>query len=225
MRDILRGISRGRRDRTRYALRVPDPRSSPGDPRGHGKVRASDADRELVVETLRQAAGDGRLTIGELDQRLEAASAARTYAELDMLTVDLPATGVLAPAGNLPQRFGGKPTARFGIALMGGFGRAGRWVVPRRFTGLAIMGYGRINMRNARFTERTVRITALALMGGIDIVVPEDAELHAHGLGIMGIFRGHRTPEPGQAGAPVIIVTGLAIMGVISVWRRPSTPS
>jgi hypothetical protein len=104
---------------------------------------------------------------------------------------------------------------------MGGFGRGGRWVVPRRFTGLAIMGYGGIDMRDASFTGQITRVTAFALMGGIDIMVPEDAEVHARGLGIMGIFSGRRTTGPGQAGAPVIIVTGLAIMGEISVRRRP----
>jgi hypothetical protein len=82
------------------------------------------------------------------------------------------------------------------------------------------MGGGGIDMRNASFTEQTSRITAFALMGGIDIVVPEDAEVRARGLGIMGVFSGRRTTGPGQAGAPVIIVTGLAIMGKIGVRRR-----
>lgn len=125
----------------------------------------------FVVETLRQAAGEGRLTLEELDQRLEGAHAARTYAELEKLTDDLPAALLPRPAGDsLPaQRFGGEPTSRFGIA------------------------------------------------------VPEDAEVHARGLGIMGIFSGRHTTGPGQSGAPVIIVTGLTIMGEISVRRRAPT--
>ena len=45
------------------------------------------------MEILRVAAGDGRLTAEELDQRLEAALTARTYAELAVLTTDLPAAG------------------------------------------------------------------------------------------------------------------------------------
>lgn len=201
---------------------MPNPAVSGDDPRRHGQVRASDADRELVVETLRQAAGDGRLTLEELDQRLEAAHAAKTYAELEELTEDLPAGRLPVPVGgSLPaQRFGGKPTSRVGIAVMSGFGRGGRWVVPRWFSGLVIMGYGGIDMRDASFTEQITRVNAFALMGGIDIVVPEDAEVHARGLGLMGMFSGRRTTGPGQAGAPVIIVTGLAIMGQICVRRR-----
>jgi uncharacterized protein DUF1707 len=53
------------------------------------EVRASHADREQVVDVLRVAAGDGRLTTDELDERLEAALSARTVGKLDELTADL----------------------------------------------------------------------------------------------------------------------------------------
>jgi hypothetical protein len=61
--------------------------------------------------------------------------------------------------------------------------RACTWVVDTRVS-------------DAGFTEQTTRITAFALMGGIDIVVPEDAEVRARGLGIMGVFSGRRTTAP-----------------------------
>jgi hypothetical protein len=53
-------------------------------------LRASDADRERVIERLRQAASEGRLLTEELEQRLEAALSARTYGQLDALIGDLP---------------------------------------------------------------------------------------------------------------------------------------
>jgi hypothetical protein len=53
-------------------------------------LRAADADRERVAERLRTAAGDGRLSPDELEERLEVALGARTYAELDALVRDLP---------------------------------------------------------------------------------------------------------------------------------------
>ena len=59
---------------------------------GAGELRASHADRDRVVEVLRVAAGDGRITADELDQRLEAALTARTLGELAVLTTDLPAS-------------------------------------------------------------------------------------------------------------------------------------
>jgi hypothetical protein len=54
-------------------------------------LRASDADRELVAERLREAATEGRLFADELEERLGAALSARTYGELDALVADLPA--------------------------------------------------------------------------------------------------------------------------------------
>jgi hypothetical protein len=57
-----------------------------------GTLRASDSDRELVAERLRQAAAEGRLLAEELEARLARALRARTYAELDPLVADLPVT-------------------------------------------------------------------------------------------------------------------------------------
>ncbi|MEA2147005.1 MAG: hypothetical protein QOG59_2592 [Solirubrobacteraceae bacterium] len=56
----------------------------------HANLRASDSDRELVAERLRQAAAEGRLLAEELEARLARALRARTYAELDPLVSDLP---------------------------------------------------------------------------------------------------------------------------------------
>src|SRR5215467_8290137 len=68
--------------------------SPPGDGPGNEampELRASHEDRDRVVEILRVAAGDGRLSGTELDERVEAALTARTYRELAQLTADLPA--------------------------------------------------------------------------------------------------------------------------------------
>ena len=54
------------------------------------RLRISDSDRHQVAEVLREAAGEGRIDFEELDQRLEATYAARTYADLVPITLDLP---------------------------------------------------------------------------------------------------------------------------------------
>lgn len=58
-------------------------------------MRASDRDREQIAERLRHAAGEGRLFPEELEQRLRAAFAARTYGELHALVSDLPGPAAL----------------------------------------------------------------------------------------------------------------------------------
>jgi hypothetical protein len=53
-------------------------------------LRASDTDRERIAEQLRHATAEGRLLVDELEDRLEATFAARTYGELDAVVADLP---------------------------------------------------------------------------------------------------------------------------------------
>jgi hypothetical protein len=53
-------------------------------------IRASDADRDGVIERLREAAGEGRLAAHELEHRVTTALKARTYGELDATVSDLP---------------------------------------------------------------------------------------------------------------------------------------
>ena len=59
--------------------------------RGRGDLRASRADREQVIGTLKAAFVQGRLTEDELDARVEQVYASRTYAELAEVTADIPA--------------------------------------------------------------------------------------------------------------------------------------
>jgi uncharacterized protein DUF1707 len=86
---------------------------------GHGHLRASHADREQMIGTLKAAFVQGRLTKDELDARVGRAFAARTYAELAALTVDLPAglTGAMPPgrATQAPARQPMSDAAKAGI--------------------------------------------------------------------------------------------------------------
>lgn len=54
-------------------------------------MRAADADRERVLEVVRQSHAEGRLTTPEFYERLDRVYEAKTYAELDEVVVDLPA--------------------------------------------------------------------------------------------------------------------------------------
>jgi hypothetical protein len=196
---------------------VPEPRN----------LRASDADRERVADVLREAAGDGRLTMDELDERLDAVYLAKTYAELEPITHDLPDIGTVpapavksAPTSD-PARFGGPATSSGAFAIMGGFSRKGDWTVPKAFTAFMLMGGGEIDLRNARFAEREVTLHIVAIMGGCEIIVPEDATVRVTGVGIMGAFE-HSGAGPGQPDGPVITINGVALMGGVDVKRKPT---
>jgi len=147
-------------------------------PRGRGddvpppaQLRASHEDRDRVVEVLRVAAGDGRLTAQELDERLEFALTARTYGELAALTADLPA-GTLAAlpgsiaAGSLAQP---KDVVRIECAS-GNANRDGRWVVPRRLEIRVTSGNVRLDFTEAVVMHRTLQIDAEVRSGNLLMV-------------------------------------------------------
>src|SRR5579859_5942803 len=100
---------------------------------GPPEVRASDADRDRVLDLLRTAVGDGRLTTDEFGERMEAALSARTLGELAVLTADLgrPGTGTGIAPGTGAEAARAEDVVR--IDHKGGsVQRTGRWVVPRR---------------------------------------------------------------------------------------------
>ena len=89
----------------------------------HGYLRASHADREHVIDVLKAAFVQGRLTRDELDVRVARTLASRTYADLTALTADLPA-GLLpprrparAPAADRPARPTVSIAAKLGACL------------------------------------------------------------------------------------------------------------
>jgi hypothetical protein len=79
------------------------------------QLRASDADRERVVERLRTHAGEGRLDVDELEERIDAALAARTVGELDVLMRDLPA---FVPEPRPRERRRSRPRLPVFVAVM-----------------------------------------------------------------------------------------------------------
>jgi Domain of unknown function (DUF1707) len=192
----------------------------------HRHLRVSDADRDAAAEILREATGQGRLTVTELEERLTRTYEAKTYAELDEVTSDLPGPRVpapsRAPAGVFPPaRIGGAPASSLAIAIMSGARRAGPWVVPRHFTAVALMGGVELDLRQARFSEPEVTIQAYALMGGVSIVTGDDVEVDVSGFGLMGGFD-HTASGPGLPGAPTVRVVGFALMGGVDVRREPA---
>jgi hypothetical protein len=84
------------------------------------QMRAADADRQATVDQLRRAHDDGRLSLAEFDERVRSAYAARTYADLMRLTVDLP--DVQHPPA-MPNR---------GAPDVAAFARPGPFIPPRR---------------------------------------------------------------------------------------------
>jgi hypothetical protein len=91
------------------------------------RMRVSDADREAVTTRLRDHFAEGRLTPGELDERVTAALNAKTFGELRSLTADLPGPAPVPPPASPPPFMAAQP--HWGGPTWGGPPRSGR---PRR---------------------------------------------------------------------------------------------
>lgn len=173
------------------------------------ELRASDTDRENVVRLLREAHGDGRITLDEHGERVERAYAARTLGELALLTTDL------LPADEQPIRLDSGPLH----ALFGTVRREGRWVVPARFPAAAVFGTLEIDLREALLQRRHVVINAGVLGGRIRLLVPEGVRVEFTGRSIMG-SQALRVRGPGDRDAPLIEVCGTIVLGSIGA-RSP----
>ncbi|MQA06386.1 MAG: DUF1707 domain-containing protein [Streptosporangiales bacterium] len=187
------------------------------------ELRASDEDRERVAERLREAAGDGRLTLAELEERLDLAYQARTYGELTPLTVDLPdassseSTEVATPpdAVEAPKEIS---------TVLGSEVLNGRFVAPKKMRVRAVLGEVKIDFTEAVVPRGEMVVEADCFLGEVRLTVPEGVDVQFDaGTNVLG-ERKNTLPPPSTPDAPVIKVRGTVILGSVTVkprrWRK-----
>jgi Domain of unknown function (DUF1707) len=179
-------------------------------------ARAGDADREAVAEQLRMAAGEGRLDLEELDDRLGQAYGARTYGQLRALVADLPALPVsLSRHDALPE-----PETLVLKTTAPNIKQSGRWVVPQRITAETTSGIITIDFTQATCVHREVAVEAVSKTGWIRLILPPGwaARIDPSSTNTSHIRnKAAETPDPG---APTLIVTGHPVMGYIRIRQR-----
>ena len=180
-----------------------------------GEMRASDAEREAVVEHLKEASVEGRLTLTELTERTEAAYTSTTQAQLQLLITDLPAGGGPPRAATPYQRQGAK--RRWFVAVMGDTKKRGPWRVDGELGAVAVMGDILIDLREAEVRGNAIDIVATSVMGDIKIIVPDGVEVDLEGLAIMGSKRVDVLEAPRGMDVPVVRVKAFALMGDIKI--------
>jgi class 3 adenylate cyclase len=181
-------------------------------------VRVSDAERDAVIEQLKERTADGTLTLDEFASRVERALSARTRGDLITATEAL---GAVAPVPAKRK----VPTHHTVVAVMSGSHTKGRWRCGRHVTAVAVMGGCIIDFTSAEIAVDEVQVTAVAVMGGIEIIVPEGIDVHMDGLPVMG-GRSMRVKDvPVLPGTPRIVVHAFPIMGGVTVRSRRAKQS
>jgi hypothetical protein len=194
------------------------------------QLRISDQDRHQVAEVLREAAGEGRIDLDELDQRLDATYAARTYADLVPITLDLPTASlgnlpVRPPPARAPAPLVSGPAEERHVAILSGLERKGEWVVPQHLTVTCFLGGADLDLRRARFSAREVVITVNAVMGGADIKVNPQTHVIMEGTAFLGGYSGpddREAPTEIDEHSQVVRLRGFAFMGGVNVDRKPA---
>ena len=183
---------------------------------GPHDLRASDADRELVIKLLSEAAGDGRLTLSEHAERSERALKAQTLGELARLTSDL-----TLPSGQPIQLY----PRRSVTAMFARERRQGRWVVPSAFPVTAFFGDVVLDLSQAILSSQRVTIYATAIAGQIKLIVPAGVAVEMAGRSVLGVrsVRGQARASAQDQATGVIEVRTLTFGGAVKATtaRRP----
>jgi len=148
-------------------------------------VRMSDAEREAVVARLSRAAGEGRLSLDEFEQRVAEVLAARTFADVEPHVADLPA--VPAAPETVELR-----------ATVAGLKRTGSWIVGRRLTVRARAGTVKLDFTEAVIADPVVEIELDAVASRTTLVLPPRATADVGG--VTGNCQVHGVPLAPVAG-------------------------
>jgi hypothetical protein len=186
------------------------------------EVRASDAERDRVVDQLREAVAEGRLTPEEHAERVEGVLAARTVGELEVFTRDLPNErgAYSTPSTAAPLDLDSLPVAGENVtAVFSASSRSGRWRAGRRINAYAIFGSVEIDLSEAVFEHQQVTVKAVSVFGSVEVYVPENVTLRGTGGGVLGNFEVD-SADAEDPNAPVVYVDGWAVLGSVEASPR-----
>ncbi len=193
-----------------------DPEQSPAPLSPAGTARAGDADREAIAERLRVAAGEGRIDLEELDDRLGQAYRAKTYDQLRALVADLP----VQPAAIVPQDTLAEPDTLVIKTKAPNIKQSGQWTVPRRITAETTSGIITIDFTQATCPHREVAVEAVTGSGWVRLILPEGWAARVGPASTNTSHISNKAAETADPGAPTVIVTGHPAIGYVRIRQR-----
>lgn len=175
--------------------------------------RASDHDRDEVVERLRDAAADGRLTMVEFEERMDRAYASRTRQELAPLLADL-------PDDHAPARTVAAPVQTEISGFLSSHRRSRRWQVPRRLRTRLVMSSASLDLTEAVLPPE-VEIDLALFMTSVELIVPQGVWVDTQPVTEILSSTSNRTDRPQTHSGCTIRVGGRSVMSSVTV-RHPN---
>jgi Domain of unknown function (DUF1707)/Cell wall-active antibiotics response 4TMS YvqF len=186
----------------------------------NSRLRASDADREQAADVLNTALAEGRLTVNEHSERLDAIYLAKTQAELVPLLDDLPAKGTAVtpvPRTDLEPARKGRHTI---VAIFGGASRKGNWHVEPKMSAVTMFGGVELDFRDVQLPAQEIALNCTCIFGGIEVTVPPEMRIVDSGIAIFGGRDISSDAEADNPDAPVLRLSGLTLFGGVSAKRK-----
>jgi hypothetical protein len=181
---------------------------------GPTPILASDAERERSIALLREAVGEGRLTLEEFSERVGLAQAARTDQELARVARDLPGE----PAASGPAVAAAETHRAFCSHLV----RSGPWSLPPRSSWRSIFGTIDLDLRQARLSGPDTALEVHNLFGTVTVLVPEGVEVVVRGGGLFASQKIEAPERPPVPGVPRLTIDTRGPGGTLHVRTRPT---
>jgi class 3 adenylate cyclase len=168
-----------------------------------------------MVEVLRTYCGEGILTLDEFSDRVTLVFDANTKTDLEQVVADLPSL-----RGESVPETERRKVSRTVVGIMSGARRTGRWRPGEELNAFALMGGCEIDLRQAEIDGPSVTINATAIMGGIDIIVPDGIEVELDEFHFMGAVETRVSNAPRVPGLPVVRIKAFALMGSVIIRTK-----
>jgi hypothetical protein len=181
------------------------------------------AARDRAIELLSEHFANDRLTMDELDQRLERAYAATSLAELHALTADLPEARPAPAHASLPRPAAlerAEETGRI-VAIFSETKRGGLWAVPQQLDVKATMSNLTLDLRSARLSPGLTEVYLSAVMASVQVILPPGVRVVENVRAFMAsVTDDSYSVVSSDSSAPVIRLTGRAIMAEVKVRTK-----
>lgn len=192
---------------------VTDPRQLP--------TRPIEQVRERVIEALSEHFARDNIGLDDLEIRMARVYSATTPHDVESILDGLPALAMGAPVPAVSEPNSPAPKLRERlVAVMSGIMRRGLWRIPRRLRVVAIMGGVDLDLREAELPPGVTEIRAFIFMGGLEVKVRPGVRLETEGIAIMGGFEDQMDDSGAGRDAPIVRITGVAIMGGVHAEVR-----
>ena len=177
--------------------------------------------REEVIEKLKEHYALDNLDFDVFEKRLEIATNTKSRNELFALLEDLPQITGTKPLSRQDSQTYLVNTGKvreddFFFALLSGTERKGIWKPPKNLKIATVMGGIDLDYTQAEIPPGVSYIEVFALMGGVDIKVPEGVNVEMAGIPILGGIT-NKAHDNGSPDAPTIRIRAFVIMGGIDV--------